>query len=68
VKFSERHAWGFWIVNRDGSGQSRRRGKPKYITSLANMPVWQRNDYDHAIRNESALSPIRQYIADNPAR
>ena len=31
-------------------------------------PVWQRNYYDHIIRNEAALNRIRQYIADNPAR
>ncbi len=68
VKFSELHAWGFWIVNRDGLGQGRPRGKPKYITSLASMPVWQRKCYDHDIRNEPTLNRIRQYIADNPAR
>ena len=30
--------------------------------------VWQRNYYDHIIRNEAALNQIRQYIAENPAR
>ncbi len=30
-------------------------------------PVWQRNYYEHVIRNESALDRIRQYIAHNPA-
>ena len=30
--------------------------------------VWQRNYYDHVIRNEADLQRIRQYIADNPAR
>lgn len=30
--------------------------------------VWQRNYYDHVIRNEADLHRIRQYIADNPAR
>ena len=30
--------------------------------------VWQRNYYDHVIRNEDDLQRIRQYIADNPAR
>ena len=29
---------------------------------------WQRNYYEHVIRNESALDRIRQYIVDNPAR
>ena len=31
-------------------------------------PVWQRNYYEHVIRNEADLHRIRQYIADNPAR
>ena len=30
--------------------------------------VWQRNYYDHVIRNEADLHRIRQYIVDNPAR
>ena len=30
--------------------------------------VWQRNYYEHVIRDESALHRVRQYIADNPAR
>ena len=28
--------------------------------------VWQRNFYDHIIRNEEDLNRIRQYIVDNP--
>jgi putative transposase len=32
------------------------------------VPVWQRNYYEHIIRNEKALTRIRQYIAYNPAR
>lgn len=30
--------------------------------------LWQRNYYEHIIRNEESLNRIRQYIADNPAR
>ncbi len=30
--------------------------------------VWQRNYYEHIIRNDRALDAIRQYIADNPLR
>ncbi len=30
--------------------------------------LWQRNYYEHIIRNEAALHRIRQYIMDNPAR
>lgn len=31
-------------------------------------PVWQRNYYEHIIRNDESLNHIRQYILDNPAR
>jgi len=30
--------------------------------------LWQRNYYEHVIRNEEELNTIRQYVADNPAR
>jgi putative transposase len=30
--------------------------------------LWQRNYYEHIIRNEESLDHIRQYIADNPMR
>jgi len=30
--------------------------------------LWQRNYYEHVIRNEEELDAIRQYIADNPLR
>jgi len=32
------------------------------------LPLWQRNYYEHVIRNDESLRRIRQYIADNPAR
>lgn len=31
-------------------------------------PVWQRNYYEHVIRNEDDLNEIRQYILDNPVK
>jgi putative transposase len=31
-------------------------------------PLWQRNYYEHIIRNEEGLEAIRAYIADNPAK
>ncbi|MCX8025667.1 MAG: hypothetical protein N3A60_10730, partial [Thermanaerothrix sp.] len=31
-------------------------------------PVWQRNYYEHIIRDERALATIRHYIAENPIR
>jgi putative transposase len=30
--------------------------------------LWQRSYFEHVIRNEESLNPIRQYIIDNPAR
>ena len=30
--------------------------------------LWQRNYYEHVIRNEAALDRIRRYVEDNPAR
>ena len=29
---------------------------------------WQRNYYEHIVRNEESLNRIRQYIVDNPIR
>jgi REP element-mobilizing transposase RayT len=31
-------------------------------------PVWQRNYYEHIIRDDGALQRIRAYIAANPLR
>lgn len=31
-------------------------------------PVWQRNYYEHVIRNDADLTNIRQYIANNPLK
>jgi REP element-mobilizing transposase RayT len=30
--------------------------------------LWQRNYYEHIIRNEDELNRIRQYIIDNPIK
>ncbi|MBN1257694.1 MAG: transposase [Planctomycetes bacterium] len=43
----------------------------KRINELRHTPgtkVWQRNYYEHVIRNEDDLTRIRQYIIDNPAK
>jgi len=40
------------------------------INQIRNTPgakLWQRNYYEHIVRNENELNRIRQYIADNPA-
>jgi REP element-mobilizing transposase RayT len=44
---------------------------PKSINHIRSSPsalVWQRNYYEHVIRNEKTLNRIRQYIIDNPAK
>jgi putative transposase len=38
------------------------------VRGTPGAPVWQRNYYEHVVRDERALNAIRQYIADNPAR
>ncbi len=43
----------------------------KRINEMRQMPgepLWQRNYYEHVIRNEDELNRIRQYINDNPAK
>jgi REP element-mobilizing transposase RayT len=32
------------------------------------VPVWQRNYYEHIIRDDADLHRIREYIEQNPAR
>ena len=42
----------------------------KQINKIQNNPgikVWQRNFYDHIIRNDKSLNKIREYIINNPA-
>ncbi|HUI29162.1 MAG TPA: transposase [Candidatus Acidoferrales bacterium] len=43
----------------------------KRINEIRNSPgerVWQRDYYEHVIRNEGELIRIREYISNNPAR
>jgi putative transposase len=43
----------------------------KQINTLrgsSGQPLWQRNYYEHIIRDDGSLNRIRQYIADNPAQ
>ncbi len=43
----------------------------KRINELRNFPgqkLWQRNYYEHVIRDEKDLNRIRKYIKDNPAK
>lgn len=41
----------------------------RYINGMRNTPgtkLWQRNYYEHIIRNETELNQIREYIVNNP--
>ncbi|MCL4459777.1 MAG: transposase [Chloroflexi bacterium] len=43
----------------------------KMINRLGNTPgnpVWQRNYYEHVVRNEDDLGKIREYIVNNPLK
>ncbi len=40
----------------------------KQLRKAIDSPVWQRNYYEHVIRNEESLSRIREYIQTNPQR
>jgi len=38
------------------------------VLGRTGQTLWQRNYYEHIIRNEQSLESIRQYIVGNPAR
>ena len=38
------------------------------IRQLPGIPVWQRNYYEHVIRNEDDYRQIAEYVIDNPRR
>jgi putative transposase len=38
------------------------------MRAMPGRPVWQRNYWEHVIRNEESLNRIRAYIETNPAR
>ncbi|NCJ08257.1 transposase [Synechococcales cyanobacterium C] len=38
------------------------------LRQCSGVPVWQRNYYEHIIRNEESLNRIRGYITENPIR
>ena len=38
------------------------------VLGTPGAPFWQRNYYEHVIRNEDTLDRVRQYIRDNPSK
>jgi putative transposase len=53
------------IVRAFKSFSARRINQKRHLPGIA---VWQRNYYEHIIRNQSDLDCIRLYIGDNPRR
>jgi REP element-mobilizing transposase RayT len=42
--------------------------KVSRFLSRLGVPLWQRNYYEHIIRNEESLNRVREYIETNPLR
>lgn len=38
------------------------------LRDMPRVPVWQRNYYEHVIRNEIELNKLRKYIEENPLK
>ena len=38
------------------------------LLGRSDRPLWQRNYYEHIIRDENELARVREYIANNPAQ
>jgi putative transposase len=38
------------------------------LRDMPGVPFWQRNYWEHIVRDEGSLSQIREYIENNPAR
>ena len=51
-----------------GSFKSSATRRINQVRNMPGVPVWQRNYYEHVIRDESELNQMRQYIQDNPVR
>jgi len=37
-----------------------------HLRNTSRVKIWQRNYYEHIIRNDDELNRIREYIANNP--
>lgn len=38
------------------------------VLNRTGIPLWQRNDYEHIIRDDEELNAIREYITNNPVQ
>lgn len=71
------HLHGIVVLGDNGKGslskiiQEFKTFSAKRVNQLRDMrgaPVWQRNYYEHVVRNEQDLARIRDYIIHNPAK
>jgi REP element-mobilizing transposase RayT len=51
-----------------GSFKSATTKRINKIREMACVSVWQRNYYEHVIRDETDLNSIREYIENNPTK
>jgi len=58
------------VIHTDQHPGGRLSGRSRWAYRQAGTPdfAWQRNYYEHVVRDEESLNRIRQYILDNPAR
>jgi len=62
------------INNKKPVGEIVRAFKARFTHAINNIrntqghPVWQRNYYEHIIRNEEEMDRIREYIIENPVK
>ena len=79
--YAKSHSWHYRIGRRRGAihraptlGEIIRAFKARcarginQLRGAQGLSVWQRNYYEHVIRDESSLQEIREYIANNPAQ
>ena len=50
------------------SSITRPASSPPVIRGSSGLPIWQRNYYEHIVRDEADLGHIREYIESNPAK
>ncbi len=55
-------------INQLRGGVETRYNVAPRVSTIPMLPLWQRNYYEHIIRDDTELTRIRQYIINNPKR
>ena len=55
-------------INQLRGGVETRYNVSPRVSTIPMQPLWQRNYYEHIIRDDTELTRIRQYIINNPKR